>query len=95
VTIKTRIIDRALINKGFSRERDKHHLMYWLHANGKKTSISTRMSHGASEIGDPLIGLMHRQMRISKAEFLSFVSCAMSGAKYLAKMVSEGQVRAP
>ena len=69
--------------------------MYWLRVDGKKTPIRTRISHGASEIGNPLIARMCKEMRISKPEFLRFVACAMSGAEYLAKMVAEGQVRAP
>jgi hypothetical protein len=93
VTLETRDIDRALTDKGFSKENAKHHTMYWLHVDGKKTSIRTRISFGESEIGSPLISLMAREMRVSKAEFLVFVACEMSGLDYRDKMISEGQIR--
>jgi len=86
-------IEYALTHKGFSRENAKHHVMFWFYLDGKKTSVRTRLSFGASEIGDRLIGCMAREMRIPKADFLRFVECGMSADDYKEKMISEGQVQ--
>jgi hypothetical protein len=92
VTQNTREIEYALTHKGFSRENAKHHMMFWFYLDGRKTSVRTRLSYGASEIGDRLIGCMAREMRIPKADFLRFVECGMSGDDYTTKMISDGQV---
>lgn len=93
MTQDTSEIEYALTHKGFSRENARHHVMYWFRLDGRKTSVRTRMSHGASEIGDNLISRMAREMRISRADFLRFVECEMSGTDYETKMISEGQVQ--
>jgi len=91
VTVDPSDVSYALTHKGFSAETG-HHVMYWFYVDGRKTSIRTRISHGASEIGNRLISCMVREMRISKADFLRFVNCEMSGDEYRTKMISEGQV---
>jgi hypothetical protein len=94
VTCKTSDIDYALSRKGFLKESASHHLMYWFYLNGKKTSIRTKMSHGESEIGNPLISRMSHDLRLTKAEFLSFIECRINGDVYRNKMIVENQVGA-
>lgn len=91
MTLKVRDIKGALTNKGFSAD-DTHHTIYWFFARDKKTSINTKISQGEREIGDPLIALMARQMRLTKGDFVKFVSCEISGEEYLAKLQDAGHV---
>jgi hypothetical protein len=95
VTCKVREIKSALTRKGFTEEDDKRHVMYWFRVNGRKTSIRTMISHGETEIRSPLISKMAGQLRVSKDEFLSIVSCAITEDSYRDKMIAEGQIDSP
>jgi hypothetical protein len=53
-------IGAGLQKKGFV-PRENDHTFYHLFVNGKKTVISTKISHGEKEIGDKLLGMMARQ----------------------------------
>src|SRR5690606_28100550 len=51
----------GLRQKGF-QPRENDHTFYHLYVSGKKTIISTKISHGEKEIGDKLLGVMARQV---------------------------------
>ena len=76
-----RKIVKSLLAKGF-RENDNDHKYYTLYIYGTKTSIRTKISHGASENVDPIINCMQKQMHLSKIEFQNFVDCHMSKDEY-------------
>ncbi len=59
---------------------------------GKKTSIHTKISQGEKVIHAQLIGMMSRQMRLSKGDFDHFVDCTLTGDGYRAKMIESGHV---
>ena len=86
--LKTRVIRKALEAKGFQKD-DTHHEMYWLVVGGKKTSIRTRISHGASEYDDYLIGQVCRQMKLTKQQFLRFVDCVLKHSQYVKDLVGK------
>jgi len=89
---KTRTIRAAFLSKGFIVD-ETHHEMFWLVIGGKKTSIRTRIGHGATEYGDQLLALMSRRIGLSKSELYRLVDCPMDGEKLRTLLVERGKVR--
>jgi len=89
---KTKVIRAALMKKGFIAD-DTHHEMFWMVVDGKKTSIRTRISHGAKEYGDELLALVARQVGLSKQELNRLIDCPMDGRKLRALLVERGRIR--
>lgn len=91
-SLKAKDIHSALTKKGFEVDKksgNTDHTYYRLfNANGEKTSITTRISHGEKEIRDPLIKKMSSQMMLKKKEFIKYVECTISREAYL-KMVKQ------
>ncbi len=86
-TLKTRDIKASLKRKGFEpREGDHEFLMYCV--NGRRTRIYTKISHGKSEISDPLIGAMSKQVHLKKEEFIDLINCPLTKEKYLELMIN-------
>jgi hypothetical protein len=86
--LKTRKILHSLQSKGFSTdERDHTHLI--LYIQNKKTNIWTKVSHGAREIDDHLIGCMARQVKLRKPQFLDLVNCPLTAEGYLAELARQ------
>ncbi len=80
---KPREIRDGLQNKGFSVS-NADHKKYILFVKGTKTSVWTKVSHGSkSEIGDPLLSIMARQLRLRKSQFLDLIDCPLSQNDYL------------
>jgi len=78
-------IDKALRKKGFRRETDGKHIHYFFSGpNGEKSGIFTLMSHGmgATAIGNPLLGLMARQLHLTKNQFLDLIDCTLTEEAY-------------
>jgi hypothetical protein len=89
---KTKAIRAALLKKGFVAD-DTHHEMFWLVVDGKKTSVRTRISHGAKEYGDELLALVARQVGLGKQEMYRLIDCPMDGEKLRASLVERGRIR--
>jgi len=82
-SIKTRDIRTNLIKKGFKEDDKRDHIwLNYISPDGKKTTVRTKISHGKSSIGDPLIAKMAKQTHLSKADFLELVNCTLSGEDY-------------
>ncbi len=90
---RTSDISQALTAKGFETDQT-HHAMFWLHVDGKKTSIRTRLSHGIGEYGDNLLGQVAKQMKIRRKQLDEFIDCTLSGAEYVALLKADGKVKA-
>jgi hypothetical protein len=67
--------------------------VFWFYVDDRKTSINTKISHGERELRDVLIGLMAKQVKLTKSDFLRLVECALSAEEYRGKMIAEGHVR--
>ena len=80
-----------LLKKGF-RQDNTHHQMFWFHVGNRKSSVSTRISHGQAEYSDSLLGQMSCQMRLSRAEFERFMECEMDYQGYLDLLVQRNHV---
>lgn len=89
---KTKAIRAALMKKGFIAD-DTHHEMFWLVVDGKKTSIRTRISHGAKEYGDELLALVARQVGLNKQELYRLIDCPMDGERLTSLLIERGKVR--
>ena len=86
---KVRDIISGLGRKGFrSQENDHTFLHLWV--AGRKTPVWTKISHGEKEIGDRLLAVMARQLRITRQEFNNLVDCPLSEAAYV-QMLREGE----
>ena len=79
-----RVIDSALRKKGFARSVEFDHVVYRMFNPQGELVSRTKMSHGVMgiSIGPPLISLMARQLRLTKAQFLDFIDCTISETDY-------------
>ena len=91
-TLKAIDVENALCKKGFDRSNNDHRV-FWLHIDGKKTSIHTKTSHNNQDIDVHLQSLMTRQMHLTKNEFLQFVSCQMNFEIYIKQLYSRNCLR--
>lgn len=91
-TRKNYNIANSLLKKGFEEKHSSHQYLI-LFIDGKKTSISTFVSHGKKEIHDTLMHKMAKQLRLSHKQFCELVDCSMSGQDLRDFYLDEGIVR--
>ncbi|MBB4823668.1 hypothetical protein HNO89_000888 [Sporosarcina luteola] len=91
-TRKVKDIESSLGKKGF-RLIQSHHRLYVLYANGKKTSIRTRLSHGAKEYDDHLLGQMAKQVKLTKERLLELIDCPLSEQEYKELLMKAGDLK--
>ena len=77
---KGRDIDSALRRKGFYCETDCDHLWYTF----IDSDVKTKTSHGMKgrDIGPELLGLMARQLHLTKKQFLELIDCPLDEKGY-------------
>lgn len=80
--LKTARIRSSLQKKGFVASEGDHTFFHYINGDGKKTAVMTKISHGKSEISDPLIGQMAKQVNLSKNQFMDLVNCPLSKEEY-------------
>lgn len=92
MTRPRKTIEAALEKKGFEKEEGDHHFFYLVDADGKRTGVFTKTSHSPKhkDVGDPLLGQMAKQVRLTKKQFLQLVDCSLSEAKYREKVREQG-----
>lgn len=86
---KHRQILSSLTSKGFSERAEGDHIfLVYLNSEGRKTAIHTKLSRSAKsdDIGNSLLGLMARQVRLSKKDFVDLIDCPMSKEDYAARV---------
>lgn len=81
-TLKVRTIRKNLGKKGFRESEGDHTFLVFYHDN-KKSALRTKVSHGETEIGDPLIGKMARQLCLTKEQFIAFSECTISEERFV------------
>ena len=87
-----KVVEAGLLKKGFrQREGDHHFFVYWS-LRGKKSVAFTKTSHSHREIGDPLLGRMAKQCKLTKANFLGLVDCPLSREQYEDLLTKQGAV---
>ncbi len=89
---KVRHVVSGLKAKGFSEDREGHHIfLIYETLSGHKTEIRTRISHqsGGGDISDNLLARMARQMKLSRRDFDHLVDCPLSREEYEIKLKPE------
>lgn len=83
-------VEAALVVKGFKKTDSHHHLFIYWTADGRKSPVMTKTSHGEREIGDHLLAQMARQCKLSRGDFFGLVDCPLSRVEYEAKLKTGG-----
>jgi predicted RNA binding protein YcfA (HicA-like mRNA interferase family) len=89
-TRSSREITSVLQKKGFILNPDKNsHKFFYLSVNGKKSNISTFLSHGKKDYSNSLLSQVKNQLKFdSTINFENFLDCPFSKEDYL-KMLSD------
>ena len=89
---KVRQVVAGLKTKGFSEDREGHHIfLIYETLSGLKTEIRSRVSHQSSggDISDSLLAAMARQVRLSRRDLEQLVDCPLSREGYETKLKLE------
>jgi hypothetical protein len=89
---KTKDIKTCLENKGFVPEQ-RDHSFFFLHINGRKSSVRTKVSHGSKEYGANLLSLVARQLHLSTAQLDDFLDCPLSHEEYVKILKDKQKIR--
>ncbi len=87
-----RAVEKALRRKGFV-ESDGHHRFFIYHTlGGKKSSVTTKTSHGSSsdDLDSWLLQKMASQCELQRNDFLRLIDCPLDQAGYEAILRSQG-----
>ena len=80
---KVRKVRRALVNKLQAEEEYRTHFTYRVFDDDRTFLGETYISHGETEIGDPLVGQMARQLNISLPLWRDIIRCPKGRDEYL------------
>lgn len=80
-TVRTRNIDRALVDKLAFEKQETHHHVYRLWLDGVLVA-RTYISHGERELSRYHVSQMAKQMHLRAAEFLDAVNCPLQREEY-------------
>ena len=75
-------VESGLLAKGFQQSDSHHHYFVYHDLAGKKTPVKTKTSHGGKDLDDSLLGLMARQVRLSKKQFVDLIDCPLTRQAY-------------
>lgn len=79
---------QSLLSKGFKAAQGDHkYLEYYF--NGR-VIFHTKISHGEKELEDFHIGMMKRQCKLEKNEFLDLANCPLSANEYFEILKKNG-----
>jgi hypothetical protein len=79
---KAKEIISVLQRKGFVPASGDHTFLF-LHVNGKKSSVRTKVSHGSGEYGDNLLKHVARQLWLSNNELDQLFDCPLTAERYV------------
>ena len=77
-----------LLGKGFKAAQGDHKYLEYYY--GGKVIFHTKISHGEKELSDFHIGMMKRQCKLEKNEFIDLATCPLSGAQYFELLKTRG-----
>ena len=91
--IKTRMIERSLLEKGYARGQSRHK-KFWLRVGDRDTGIFTVISHGLDEYPVGLLKAMQKQLRLTGKTrlFQGLLDCSATGQQYLAELERRGEL---
>lgn len=93
-----RRIESALSSKGFIEDRAGDHRFFHHEYEGRRTGISTRISHGSGykTYGDTLLSAMRKQLELdSVAQLADLVNCPMTRDRYNEHLRGKGLLPVP
>jgi len=90
--LSSRKVEAALLKKGFARDDGDHRWLVLFDKDGKKTKVRTKTSHNQQDIDPYLQSHMSKQMQLTKMEFLLFISCEITGYRYLEILIARGKI---
>lgn len=79
-----------LLSKGFKASKGDHKYLEY-YCNGKFI-LHTKISHGEKDLQDFHIGMMKRQCKLEKNEFLDLANCPLSESQYLEILKTNGTI---
>ena len=90
---KARVVESALLSKGFRRRNSKHRHLFYYMLDGGQSRIFTMLSHGSNrDTGDDLLAKMARQCRLTRREFDALVRCPLSREVYEPRLRDGGHL---
>ncbi len=73
--LKVHEVTKALKKKGFEQVSGRQkHPRYTFYDNGKRSPVTTHVSHNKQDLNDFLLAKMAEQTYLSKSEFLGMIS---------------------
>ena len=90
-TRSARKIISALLRKGFVQDTT-HHIYFWLCIDGEETGIRTRLSHGASECDDYLLGRIAGQLKLSRRQLDDLLDCTLDHEALIKILRANGHI---
>lgn len=81
-TIPVRKLRSLLLKLGFEEERGAHHVFFYLRHQGVVV-VRTKISHGATEIGQPILGLIGKQLKLGRRDFSNLLQGRLTREEYL------------
>ncbi|SRR6266540_7184033 len=79
-----------LLGKGFKSAKGDHKFLEYYY-NGKYI-LHTKISHGEKELENFHIGMMSRQCKLDKKEFIDLANCPLSSEDYLEILKKNGTI---
>ena len=88
----SREIRAVLPKKGF-KKAENDHTYFFLHVDGKKTGVHTKVSHGSLEYGNSLLSLMAKRLCLTNGQLDKLLGCKIEGPEYVGILRSGGHLR--
>ena len=90
-----KVVEAALVKKGFAKVEGDHHYFVYVTLDGRKTQARTKTSHSpkVKDIADNLLGQMARQCLLTKPGFLKLVDCPMTRTDYEQELIDQGEIQ--
>lgn len=94
--VKAGELQAALDKKGFVLDRMTTDKIYFLHHEGKKTAVYTKVSHGrGEELRFPILKMIQRQLCFdTQGQLQQFIDCPLSYNDYINLLKSKGVIGA-
>jgi hypothetical protein len=94
MTVAREVIRKNISGKGFIYEPNKDHDYFYLHNNGRKTSIWIRLSRGTGYkvYSDSLLGRQAKIIGVSLSDFKKFVICTYSQEDFIKILIRNGRL---
>jgi hypothetical protein len=80
-----------LLSKGFTAAKGDHKFLEFFF-NGKFI-LHTKISHGEKDLQDFHIGMMKRQCKLEKKDFVDLANCPLSAEQYLQILKTNGVIK--